>query len=131
MVTVVSSSSKVASVPLKSKRCPSSRIAWSTAFVNSWVSISETTSKEGMSGLREQLIQRGLHLVLELRVVISGGRAGKAGMDLAHVAPAVDENRGGKGVHALQHRQLFCGLILVRNAGDQRGVFDGVMLPKS
>jgi len=55
-----------------------------------------------MSRLREQLIQRGFHFVLELRVVISGGRAGKAGMDLAHVALAVDENRGGKGVRTMR-----------------------------
>src|SRR5579883_1102056 len=47
-VTVVSSSSKVAPVSLKSKRCASSRLAWSTALVSSCRSISETTSKEGM-----------------------------------------------------------------------------------
>ena len=48
MVTVKSLSSNVHLVPLKSKRCDSSRFAWSTALVSSWLSISETTSKEGM-----------------------------------------------------------------------------------
>src|SRR5580698_3625987 len=48
MVTVVSSSSKQAPVFLKSKRCDSSRLAWSTALVSSCESISDTTSKEGM-----------------------------------------------------------------------------------
>src|SRR3982751_6094370 len=41
-------SSNSAPVSLKSKRCVSSRFAWSTALVSSWVSSSETASKEGM-----------------------------------------------------------------------------------
>ncbi|CFW51086.1 Uncharacterised protein [Bordetella pertussis] len=36
-------------MPLKSKRVDSSRLAWSTALVNSCLSTSETTSKLGMA----------------------------------------------------------------------------------
>src|SRR5690349_8245293 len=42
---------KVAPVSLKSKRCVSSRFAWSTALVSSWASSSETVSNEGMQVL--------------------------------------------------------------------------------
>ena len=45
----LSSSTNFASTPLKSKRVVSSRLAWSTALVSSWVLTSETTSKEGMA----------------------------------------------------------------------------------
>src|SRR6187399_1544196 len=53
-LTVISFSlsSNTAPVSLKSKRCESSRFAWSTAFVSSWVSSSETASKEGMAASR-------------------------------------------------------------------------------
>src|SRR5690242_4592579 len=47
-VNSFSLSSNVAPVSLKSKRCVSSRFAWSTALVSSWLSSSETASKEGM-----------------------------------------------------------------------------------
>src|SRR5882672_6385642 len=105
MVTVVSSSSNVASVPLKSKRCVSSRTAWSTAFVNSWVSISETTSNEGIFlGFRQQLIESAFELSHELRVVLAGGRPRIPRVNLAHPAAAVDENRRRKGVDPGQHR---------------------------
>src|SRR6202022_3416418 len=96
MVTVVSSSSNVASVPLKSKRCVSSRTAWSTAFVSSWVSISETTSNEGivaLLGFRQQLIESAFELGHELRVVLAGGGSGIPCVNLAYLAPSVDENR--------------------------------------
>src|SRR5690606_29504784 len=46
------SRSKAASTPLKSKRVVSSRLAWSTALVSSWVSTSETMSKDGMAPFR-------------------------------------------------------------------------------
>jgi hypothetical protein len=46
------SRSNFASTPLKSKRVASSRLAWSMALVSSWVSTSDTTSKEGMGELR-------------------------------------------------------------------------------
>src|SRR5687767_3848469 len=51
-LTVISFSlsSKTAPVSLKSNRCESSRFAWSTALVSSWLSSSETASKEGMAG---------------------------------------------------------------------------------
>ena len=47
-VISLSSSTNFASTPLKSKRVESSRLAWSTALVSSWMLTSETTSKEGM-----------------------------------------------------------------------------------
>src|SRR5450755_601505 len=99
MVTVVSSSSKVASVPLKSNRCVSSRTAWSTAFVNSCVSISETTSNEGMIGtlrrlgFRQQLIESTLEVVDESSVMLTRGRPGIARVNLAYLALAVDDDR--------------------------------------
>src|SRR3982751_363167 len=58
-------SSNVAPVSLKSKRCVSSRFAWSTALVSSCVSSSETVSNDGMSGLERLLEFRhevGTHL---------------------------------------------------------------------
>ncbi|GAB1845894.1 hypothetical protein MyNCGM683_07200 [Achromobacter xylosoxidans] len=48
-VTTKPSSSNLASVPLKSKRVASSRLAWSMALVSSCLSTSETTSKVGMT----------------------------------------------------------------------------------
>ena len=48
-LTTLPSSTNFASTPLKSKRVVSSRLAWSTALVSSWVSTSETISKEGMA----------------------------------------------------------------------------------
>src|SRR5882757_7878381 len=136
MVTVVSSSSNVASVPLKSKRCVSSRTAWSTALVNSWVSISETTSNEGISGLflsgfRQQLIEGAFELSHELRVVLAGGGSGIPSVNLAYLTLAVDENRRRKGIDLVQHRQLLGGLVLVRNTGNQSGVLDAVVLPET
>src|SRR5690606_13588359 len=49
MAMLSSSRTNFASTPLKSKRVPSSRLAWSTALVSSWVSTSEPISKAGMS----------------------------------------------------------------------------------
>src|ERR1700733_4451325 len=134
MVTVVSSSSKLAPVSLKSKRCVNSRTAWSTALVNSCVSISDTTSNEGMLALLslcQQLIQGVFHLGHELNVVIAGGGTGIPRMNLANVAFAVDEDRSGKGHEALQHGQFLGCLVLIGDAGDQRGVFDAVVLPEA
>src|SRR6188768_4316135 len=63
-LTVISFSlsSKTAPVSLKSNRCESSRFAWSTALVSSWLSSSETASKEGMCSSRS-----GAQGLLELR----------------------------------------------------------------
>src|SRR5690606_10555729 len=49
-VITASSRTNFASTPLKSKRLDSSRLAWSTALISSWVSTSETISKDGMAG---------------------------------------------------------------------------------
>src|SRR5690349_8554712 len=59
MLTVnsFSLSVNVAPVSLKSKRCVSSRFAWSTALVSSWLSSSETASNEGMVGFRRSAAQ--------------------------------------------------------------------------
>src|SRR5882757_1100821 len=133
MVTVASSSSNVASVPLKSKRCVSSRTAWSTALVNSCVSISETTSNEGILRLlsfRQQLSESAFEFSYELRVVLAGGRPGIPRVNLTHLSPAVDENCRRKSVNPVQHRQLLGRLVLVRNAGNQGRVLDAVMLPE-
>src|SRR6187549_471510 len=66
MLTVdsFSLSSKLAPVSLKSKRCVSSRLAWSTALVSSWLSSSETASNEGMAVTR---LDSGAQGFFELR----------------------------------------------------------------
>src|SRR3954468_22914561 len=69
-VTVLSTNSKVAPVSLKSKRCVSSRIAWSTALVSSCLLSSETTSNEGI--VSSALLVGGLPgLRLELLAVLA------------------------------------------------------------
>jgi len=58
------------------------------------VSISETTSKEGISSLREQLVHVAFTSAANRRM-LAGRGAREARMDLAHLALAVDENGRG------------------------------------
>ena len=52
-------------------------------------------------------------------------------MDLAHLAAAVDEDRGREGEHAVELRQSRRSVVLVGDAGDQRGVLDAVSLAET
>src|SRR5271156_758296 len=78
MVTVRSSSSNCEPVSLKSKRWASSRLAWSTALVNSWLSISETTSNDGMGSTIPARLQREK---LCIAAVLGGQRIMAAALD--------------------------------------------------
>src|SRR5687767_12244383 len=106
-------SSNLALVPLKSKRVPTSRVAWSTAFATSWAFSSETTSKEGMRAddsllpalLREQSVDLHAEFAHVLFIVPAGSRPGEAGMDVAHLAVSIEQDRGRKAIDAAQARQ--------------------------